>query len=93
MQETGQLNLKERMNAFVDLERQHQLEQLSEEEDIPFDTLVAYISEWNFLHREKTELLDTVLKERKLGLIAKRKKREQLVMRLRDIIDTYNLEE
>ncbi|MBR6104842.1 MAG: type I restriction endonuclease subunit R [Paludibacteraceae bacterium] len=93
LQETGQLNLKERMNAFVDLERQHQLEQMSEDEDIPFDTLLAYISEWNFLHREKTELLDAVLKERKLGLIAKRKKREQLVMQLRDIIDTYNLEE
>lgn len=92
-QATGQLNLKDKMNAFVELERQQQLEKLSEEEDIPFDILFAYISEWNFLHREKVELLDEVLKGKGLGLVAKRKKREELIAKLRDIIETFNLEE
>lgn len=93
LQKTGQLDLKARMNAFVEYEREKQLEQLSKEEEISFDILYAYISEWNFLHREKVELIDEVLKGKGLGLVAKRKKRADLIKKMRDIIDTYNLEE
>lgn len=93
LQRSGQLDLKARMNAFVEYEREKQLEQLSKEEEISFDILYAYISEWNFLHREKVELIDEVLKGKGLGLVAKRKKRADLIAKLRDIIETYNLEE
>lgn len=93
LQRSGQLDLKARMNAFVECEREKQLEQLSKEEEISFDILYAYISEWNFLHREKVELIDDVLKGKGLGLVAKRKKRSELIKKMRDIIETYNLEE
>jgi len=86
----GSSDLEERLNNYVREEKEKALRLLSEKENVPLEALNKYISEYDYLQQERTDILQDVLKEQHLGLIKRRNKLKTLLDQLRTIIRTFN---
>lgn len=88
----GKQDLEERLNNYVIEERQKAVSALSLEEDISIEVLNQYLSEYDYLQREQTEIIKKALESKHLGLILRRRIVERIVEKLRNIIRTFSWE-
>ena len=49
------------------------------------------MSEYDYVQKEQTEIIQEALKDKKLGLVARRRTIKRIVDRLRNIIKTYSM--
>lgn len=66
------------------------LERIAQEEEIPVEVINRYMSEYDYVQKEQTEIIQEALKDRKLGLVARRRTIKRIVDRLRNIIRTFS---
>ena len=88
----GTSNLEERLNNYIVTERNNAVNTLAKDEDLDASVLNHYLSEYDYLQKEKPEIIQEALKEKHLGLIKKRKALIRILDRLRSIIRTFSWE-
>lgn len=88
----GTSDLEERLNDYITTERTHAINRLAEEEELDSAVLNHYLSEYDYLQKEKPEIIQEALKEKHLGLIKRRKTLARILDKLRSIIRTFSWE-
>lgn len=88
----GTSDLEERLNNYIVTERNNAVNTLAKDEDLDASVLNHYLSEYDYLQKEKPEIIQEALKEKHLGLIKKRKALTRILDRLRSIIRTFSWE-
>lgn len=88
----GTIDLESRLNEYVIQERQKAVDSLAEEEGLETVALHKFLSEYGYLQREKPEILQEAIKQKKVGLSARRNILKRVLGKLRTIINTFNWE-
>ncbi len=86
----GSIDLEERLNQYIRQEKGRAIESIAQEEEIPVDVINKYVSEYDYVHKEQTEIIQEALKGKKLGLVARRRTLNRIVDRLRNLIKTFS---
>lgn len=86
----GSIDLEERLNKYIRQEKGRAIERIAQEEDIPIEIINRYVSEYDYVQKEQTEIIQDALKEKKLGLVARRRTLNRIVDRLRNLIRTFS---
>ena len=66
------------------------IERIAEEEEIPIEVINKFLSEYDYVQKEQTEIIQDALKGKKLGLVARRRTLNRIVDRLRNLIRTFS---
>lgn len=89
----GTMDLESRLNDYIITARNNDIHDLAVDEDIDEAALNKFISEYNFLHREKPEIIKKAIKAKKgLKLMERSMMQRRILDRLHKIINTYNWE-
>jgi type I restriction enzyme R subunit len=86
----GSMDLESRLNSFVIRKRAGAVHRLAEEEDIDPQALAAFITEYDYLQREKPEIIQDAVRQKKVGLRERRTILDRVTGRLRGIIEMFN---
>lgn len=86
----GSIDLEERLNQYIRQEKSRAIERIAQEEEIPVEIINRYMSEYDYVQKEQTEIIQEALKDKKLGLVARRRTIKRIVDRLRNIIRTFS---
>ena len=88
----GSIDLETRLTNYVSAARERAIEQLSEEEGLNLNALKEYLSQYDYLQREKPEIIQNAIKEKRVGLKERRNILKRVLGKLRIIIDMFNWE-
>ena len=88
----GSIDLETRLTNYVSAARERAIERLAEEEALSHDALREYLAQYDYLQREKPEIIQNAIKEKKVGLKERRNILKRVLAKLRIIIDTFNWE-
>lgn len=89
----GTMDLESRLNDYILTARNNAIHDLAVDEDIDEAALNKFMSEYNFLHREKPEIIKKAVKAKKgLKLMERSMMQRRILDRLHKIINTYNWE-
>ena len=89
----GSMDLESRLTNYISMARSRAIHELATVEGINEEALTKYISEYDFLQREKTEIIKNAIKAKKgLKLMERTTMLKRVVSQLRDIINTFNWE-
>lgn len=86
----GVAELGEQIKNFFDEQRQKAINSLATEEEIDIAVFHRYLAEYDYLQKEQPEIIQMALKEKRLGLITRRKALTRIMDRLRSIIHTFS---
>lgn len=86
----GSIDLEERLNQYIRQEKGRAIERIAQEEEISVEVINRYMSEYDYVQKEQTEIIQEALKDKKLGLVARRRTIKRIVDRLRNIIRTFS---
>ena len=88
----GSMDLEARLKDYVSKAKSKAIEELAEDEELNFEYLVQFFREYDYLQREKTEIIQEAIKNRKtkVGLVERRNILKRVMARIRTIIDTFN---
>ena len=89
----GKMDLESRLTTYVTQARAHAVTSLATEVGVSQDALIKYVQEYDYLHREKPEILQKAIKEKKgLRFLQRIHLKESLILKLRKIIETFSWE-
>ena len=89
----GTMDLESRLTKYVTEARLRAISDLAKEEDIDEKALVKYVQEYDYLQREKPEILQRAIKQKKgLRLLQRSWLLKSLTTKLRNIISTFSWE-
>ena len=89
----GSMDLESRLTNYISMARSRAIHDLATIEGIDEEVLTKYISEYDFLQREKPEIIKNAIKAKKgLKLMERTTMLKRVVSQLRDIINTFNWE-
>ncbi len=85
----GTTDLEERLSNYITKKRNKAIQVVADEEGLNIEILNHYLSEYLFLHKEQTEIIQDALREKHLGLSKRRRVLNSILDKLRLIIKTY----
>lgn len=88
----GSIDLESRLRDYVKRSKAAAVAELSQEEGIDQNILASFISDYDYLHRVKPEVVREAIKQKKLGLKERKHVFGRIMDKLRYIIDKYNWE-
>lgn len=88
----GSIDLEGKLTNYVSQQRNKAIENLAEEEGIEKEALVKFLNEYDFLQKEKGEILQEAIKKKKIGLKARRTLLKRVMNKLHSIIELFNWE-
>lgn len=88
----GTMDLEARLQEFILKKKNEAVHKLAETEDIDEEALCKFISEYDYLGREKPEIIQEAVRKKKIGLMARSATVKRILEKLRDIIDLFNWE-
>jgi len=88
----GTMDLEARLQEFILKKKNEAVHKLAESEEIDEDALCKFISEYDYLGREKPEIIQEAVRKKKMGLMARSATVKRVLEKLRDIIDLFNWE-
>ena len=88
----GSIDLETRLTNYVSAARERAVEDLAKEEALNCEALKEYLAQYDYLQREKPEIIQNAIKEKKVGLKERRNILKRVLSKLRVIIDTFNWE-
>ena len=88
----GTSDLEERLNKYIVTERNNAVNALAQEEDIDSAVLNHFLSEYDYLQKERPEIIQEALNGKHLGLIMRRRVLTRIMDKLRTIIRIFNWE-
>lgn len=87
----GSMDLESKLNSYIQSERENAIHKLAIDEDIEENVLTNFISEYDYLHREKPEIIQKAVRSKKgLKLMERNKILQRIIEKLREIINTFN---
>ena len=87
----GSMDLESRLNNYIITARNNAVHELASAEGIEEETLTKFISEYDYLQREKPEIIQTAIRAKKgLKLMERTSMLRRITDRLREIINTFN---
>jgi type I restriction enzyme R subunit len=88
----GSIDLESRLNEYMNRARQEAVEYLADEEDIDREALSRFLNEYDYLQREKPEIIQEAIKKKKVKLKERKTIQARILRKLRDIISMFNWE-
>lgn len=88
----GKMDLEAKLSQYVTKARRQAVKQLSEEEDIEEESLLSFLAEYDYLQREKPEIIQEAIKQKKVDFKKKRHLLKRIMGRLHTIIEQFNWE-
>lgn len=88
----GSIDLETRLTNYVSVARNKAIDRLAEEEGLAREALRDYLAQYDYLQREKPEIIQNAIKEKKVGLKERRNILKRVLGKLRVIIDTFSWE-
>ena len=88
----GSIDLETRLTNYVSAARNKAIDRLAEEEGLSREALRDYLAQYDYLQREKPEIIQNAIKEKKVGLKERRNMLKRVLGKLRVIIDTFSWE-
>ena len=86
----GSIDLEGRLKEYINNAKNIAIADLAKTEGIRKDALVEFFKEYDYLQREKVEIIQDAIKEKRVGLIERRNILKRVMTKLRAIIDTFN---
>ena len=86
----GSVDLESRLKEYVTEEKNKAVAELAKDEELNEESLVEFLREYDYLQREKIEIIQEAIKQKKVGLIERRNIFKRVMAKLRTIIDTFN---
>ena len=86
----GTMDLESRLNTYVKQERAKAIEQLAQSEGVPVEVLDRFLSEYDYLQKQKPEIIQEAVREQHLGLSKTRKTVKRILAALTNIINIFN---
>ena len=88
----GTMDLEARLKDYIIEKKVQAVEDLAREEEVDPEALGKYMSEYDYLGREKPEIIQEAVRKKKMGLLARSATVRRIVERMREIIDLFNWE-
>lgn len=88
----GSIDLESRLNEYMNKAREEAVEYLSDEENIDKEALIQFLQEYDYLQREKPEIIQEAIKKKKVKLKERKTIQSRILRKLRDIINLFNWE-
>lgn len=88
----GTMDLESRLNEYVNQARQNAVIQLAIEERIEPNALAEFLNEYDYLQREKPEIVQEAVRKKKVGLKERKTIQNRILKKLREIINLFNWE-
>ena len=88
----GTADLEEKLKSYVSEQKNKAIVELAEDEELSVEALAEFFREYDYLQREKPEIIQEAIKNRKtkVGLVERRNVLKRVMGRIRAIIDTFN---
>ncbi|MBE6232786.1 MAG: type I restriction endonuclease subunit R [Bacteroidales bacterium] len=88
----GTADLEEKLKLYVSEQKNKAIVELAEDEELSVEALAEFFREYDYLQREKSEIIQDAIKNRKtkVGLVERRNILKRVMARIRTIIDTFN---
>ena len=88
----GTADLEEKLKSYVSEQKNKAIVELAEDEELSVEALAEFFREYDYLQREKPEIIQEAIKNRKtkVGLVERRNILKRVMGRIRAIIDTFN---
>lgn len=86
----GSIDLETRLTNYVSIARSKAIGQLAEEEGLSQEALRDYLAQYDYLQREKPEIIQRAIKEKQVGLKERRDILKRVMGKLRTIIETFS---
>jgi type I restriction enzyme R subunit len=87
----GSMDLESRLNDYIATSRSNAVHYLAVSEGIDEEALTKFLTEYDYLHREKPEIIQKAIRAKKgLKLLERSTMLKRIVEQLREIINTYN---
>ena len=86
----GTMDLESRLNAYVKEERAKAIQELADKETIPVEVLEHFLNEYDYLQKQKPEIIQEAVRQQHLGLSKTRKAVQRIVAALNKIINIFN---
>ena len=68
------------------------VEYVAEEENIDVESLIRFLEEYDYLQREKTEIIQDAVRKKKIKLKERKNVQSRILKKLRTIINLFNWE-
>ena len=88
----GTTDLEEKLKSYVSEQKNKAIVELAEDEELSVEAIAEFFREYDYLQREKPEIIQEAIKNRKtkVGLVERRNIFKRVMARIRTIIDTFN---
>ena len=87
----GSMDLESRLNNYIITARNNAVHELAAAEGIEEEALTKFLAEYDYLQREKPEIIQTAIRAKKgLKLMERTSMLRRITDRLREIINTFN---
>ena len=88
----GTIDLETRLKNYIIEKKTRAVEDLAAQEDVDPEALGKFMSEYDYLGREKSEIIQEAVRKKKMGLLARSATVRRIVEKMREIIDLFNWE-
>ncbi|GHT01951.1 DEAD/DEAH box helicase [Bacteroidia bacterium] len=88
----GSMDLESRLTNYIAEARNRAVSYLAFEEAIEEQALIKFLSEYDYLQREKPEIIQEAISQKKIGFKERRNLQKRILEKLRTIIEMFNWE-
>ncbi|MBR5384299.1 MAG: type I restriction endonuclease subunit R [Bacteroidales bacterium] len=88
----GTMDLETRLKDYIIEKKTKAVEDLAMMEGVDAEALGKYMSEYDYLGREKPEIIQEAVRKKKIGLLARSTTVRRIVEKMREIIDLFSWE-
>lgn len=88
----GTMDLETRLKDYIIKKKTEAVEDLAMVEGVDAEALGKYMSEYDYLGREKPEIIQEAVRKKKMGLLARSATVHRIVDKMREIIDLFSWE-
>lgn len=88
----GTMDLESRLKEYIIEKKTEAVENLAMTEGVDPEALGKYLSEYDYLGREKPEIIQEAVRKKKMGLLARSATVRRIVEKMREIIDLFSWE-
>lgn len=86
----GSVDLEGRLREYITEAKNQAIADLANSEGLSEEALAEFFREYDYLQREKIEIVQDAIKQKKVGLVEKRNILKRVMAKLRVIIETFN---
>lgn len=88
----GTIDLEGRLKKYISEAKGRAIADLAYDEQLDIDALSEFFKEYDYLQREKVEIIQNAIKQKKVGLVERRNILKRVMGRIRAIIEMFNWE-